>query len=177
MGALQDFTVGIFGFVMFGVCGLVFGISCMLANGAKMKAYGRATGRIRQWVEINLNEKYQQKYGIRWNISEERVSRGHGKHRRTVTYLHIIVQCVEAAGGGVVMQQPQQQVVQVYNPNIATQPQQIVYVDQNGNPVNPQQIQVVQVHNPDTALNTEAQPPVYEPAEASAPQQKGHTNC
>mmetsp|Transcript_38473 Transcript_38473/g.34026 ORF Transcript_38473/g.34026 Transcript_38473/m.34026 type:complete len:278 (+) Transcript_38473:31-864(+) len=184
MAVLQDFTVGIFGFVMFGVCGFVTGISCMFANAAKMKAYATATQTVRTWVEVNLNEKYQQPYGIRWNISEERVTVGSRKHRRTVTYCHIVIQCVDAGGAQMMMQpqiqyQQQPQVVQVYNPNaVQAQPQQIMYVDQHGNPINPQQMKVVQIHVPEANANgpsTASAPPAYAPQEASAPGQ-GHTN-
>ena len=119
-----------------------------------MDAYRKATGQARQWIEVNQNEKYQNSYGIRWAISEEDIVRGHGRNRRTVTYYHIVIQCVGMGGGGVVMQQPH--VIPVYNANgtlsaEAQQPQQLVYVDQNGNPVNTQQVQVVQVYNPNAA--------------------------
>ena len=116
----EDLTVGILGFVIFGVCGCITIISCMVANSAKMKVYFKAIGIIREWVEINLNEKYQNQYGIRWNISEETVRAGHGKHGRIKTYLHIVVQCVNAAGEGIIMQQPQQQVILVNNPDHST---------------------------------------------------------
>ena len=181
MAVLQDFTVGIFGFIMFGVCGCVTGVSCMYANAAKLKAYAKATGEVRTWVEVNLNEKYQQPYGIRWNISEERVTVGSRKHRRTVTYLHIVVQCVDSGYGAQPMvqyQQPAQQVVQVYNPNaVQAQPQQIMYVDQNGNPVNPQQIQVVQVHVPNANANANpGAPHAYAPVPQEASPPQGYTN-
>ena len=160
MAVLQDFTVGIFGFIMFGVCGCVTGVSCMYANAAKLKAYAKATGEVRTWVEVNLNEKYQQPYGIRWNISEERVTVGSRKHRRTVTYLHIVVQCVDSGYGA--------------QPMV---PQQIMYVDQNGNPVNPQQIQVVQVHVPNANANANpGAPHAYAPVPQEASPPQGYTN-
>ena len=172
--AAQSIALGVLGAVMFGVCGFVFVISCCLANTAKVKVYLEALSVIREWVEINLNNKYQNELGIRWSISEERVVIGHGEHTRTETFTHIIVQCVDGAGGAVVIQQPQKQVVQ--EQQLQTQP--VVYVDQNGNSVNPQQVKVVQVHNPNAVQSPEGAqpPPAYEPAEASAPQQQGHTN-
>ena len=159
----------------------------MYAAKLKMDAYRKATDQVRQWTEVNLNEKYQNSYGIRWAISEEHIVRGRRKNIRTVTYYHIVIQCVGMGGGGVVMQQPH--VVPVYNTNgtlsaEAQQPQQLVYVDQNPNPVNTQQVQVVQVYNPNAAgsappdqgPNTDGAPPAYSPQDASAPQQAGYTD-
>ena len=166
---------------MFGVCGCVTVITCIVTNVAKSNVYVQARSTIREWVEINLNDKYQNQYGIRWNMFEERVTRGYRRKRRTITYLHIVVQCVDGAGDVMVVLRPQHQVTQIYNPNAVGQPQQIIYVDQNGNQVNSQKIQLIQVHNPDAVQNTAAATPVYAlpytPVQASAPHEEGLTNC
>ena len=95
MAALNDSALGTVGFVMFGVCGFVSVIACIVANCVKMKFYLEAMGTIREWVEINLNDKYQNQNGIRWTISEERVVTGRGKRIITITYLHIVIQSVD----------------------------------------------------------------------------------
>ena len=52
--AIQNYALGIIGFVMFGVCRCITVISCIVANGAKMKVYVEAIGKIREWVNISL---------------------------------------------------------------------------------------------------------------------------
>ena len=177
----EDFKVNIVLASLSSVCLFAAVLICAFANFKKIAAWREAGETVRRWVELNLNEKYQNQYGIRWSISEETVIVGHGKKRGTIRYLHIVVQCIDTVGGGIVIQQPQEQVIQVYNPNAdrtVLQSQPVVYVDQHGNPVNSQQIQVVKVHNQDGQLNTggDQPPPAYQSAEASAPQPQGHTN-
>ena len=101
----------IFAFAVFAVCILVTATTCMLVSFAKDKTYSKTLDSIREWVEINLNQKYQNQHGIRWNISQER--------RGATTYIHIVVQCDDTLEDEIVIQTPNYHVIQVYNANPA----------------------------------------------------------
>eukprot|EP00485_Elphidium_margaritaceum_P006610 CAMPEP_0202688590 /NCGR_PEP_ID=MMETSP1385-20130828/4089_1 /ASSEMBLY_ACC=CAM_ASM_000861 /TAXON_ID=933848 /ORGANISM="Elphidium margaritaceum" /LENGTH=250 /DNA_ID=CAMNT_0049343599 /DNA_START=37 /DNA_END=789 /DNA_ORIENTATION=+ len=78
--------------------------------------YLKAIGILREYIDISLNEKYQNADGIQWTLKEEKKVEIINNKPQEVTNYHITVSCT------------QQQIV------IQPQPL-IVYVDQNGNPL------------------------------------------
>ena len=134
-GLIRGFRIfGIVGCIISGLSGFATMFLCIVRTMNKINAYRNATETVRQWVEFNLNQKYQNQYGIRWNIFEERVITGYGKKRRMTMYLHIVVECIDGAEDTIIMQQPHQEIQPVYNPNEETsplQPLQIAYLDHN----------------------------------------------
>jgi len=115
---------------------------------------------LKQHLEVELNGKYQKSSGIRWTLQEERVYSG----KNSVLYYHIVVSCVDVAQQAQAQSAVQPQVVQVQGYQQQQQPA-VLYVDQNGNPINVQQVRVVVVDQ-----NSAANPPAdTQPAEELPP--------
>ena len=147
VAVVLDLIFGIFGIVLFGACACVICIACAkaehLVQAAKFRTYSKALGIVRHWVLIDLNRKYQNQYGIKWNVFEEKVTMGVGKKSTTIMHLHIVVQCVDAIGAEEIMQQPTTE-------TSLLESHPVVYTNSNINPVNHQQkIQFAQVRDMD----------------------------
>mmetsp|Transcript_31822 Transcript_31822/g.51162 ORF Transcript_31822/g.51162 Transcript_31822/m.51162 type:complete len:228 (-) Transcript_31822:204-887(-) len=120
------------GFVLCGLCGLLAIICCFKVTGSMQRELNPRYESIKQYIECDLNAKYNQR-GIYWCIAEKAIwvkGRAMGQTgRRHVVKSQILYH--------ILISPAQQQIVAM--------PQQVVYVDQNGSPINPNHVQYVVV--------------------------------
>mmetsp|Transcript_40981 Transcript_40981/g.65901 ORF Transcript_40981/g.65901 Transcript_40981/m.65901 type:complete len:270 (+) Transcript_40981:64-873(+) len=133
--------------------------SCCWWNRKLEQKYQAVLEALKQHLEVDLNHKYQS-CGIRWTVQEKTVYVG----KNTKVLNHIVVSCVDVPQQAQAQSVVQPQVVQVQGYQQQQQPA-VLYVDQNGNPINVQQVRVVVVDQ-----NNAANPPAdTQPAEELPP--------
>ena len=97
-----------YGWLVPATAGLVILSICAFLNRrAKAKVFNEALDAIREYVEIDLNEKYQKTTGIRWSILEEKLitvtQSNQGTTTTTLRYCHIGINCVAVINNTVIV--------------------------------------------------------------------------
>ena len=64
------YTLSIVGCIMCPSFGLITLITCCFISIKRKKIYNNQFELVKNYIEIELNEKYQKKYGIKWSITE-----------------------------------------------------------------------------------------------------------